>query len=415
MSTNIDDLIDQRQSGYSLPQAFYTDEEVYKLDVEQVFTKLWLLVGHVSQVADVGEYFLSEFAGESICVVRQDEEKIAAFYNVCRHRGSRICLEQKGKTRAFVCPYHAWSYNLDGSVRAARLMPDTFDKADFGLHPCHVRVFEGLIFINLSSDRPPDFETALSKMAPYFKPQKLDSARLVHEATLTTDANWKLVVENFWECYHCQPSHPEFVSVHGKDWLMAMGAGFGSTVPEEANANFEEEYRAFENRAKELGHPVGSFTNLGTAAEDFYQVLRSPLAKGCYSETQGGKKAGPLMGDLKDFDGGMTHVNFNPLVSTWLCNDHAVTFTFRPMGPMSTDVHIMWLVDGDAEPDRDFNVDDVSWKWMVTGTQDKKITEDNQAGVNSRCYEPGPYSEMEGQLENFVQWYFARLQETRSA
>ena len=121
------------------------------------------------------------------------------------------------------------------------------------------------------------------------------------------------------------------------------------------------------------------------------------------------------MGDLTDFDGGMTHISFNPLASLWLCNDHAVGFNFRPMGPMSTDVHIMWLVDGGAEPDSDFTVDDVTWMWTVTGLQDKTITENNQSGISSSRYEPGPYSLMEQQLEDFVQWYFARLREADTA
>ena len=410
MATDINALIGRRRTGYSLPQPFYTDTDVYRQDVELVFSKLWMLVGHVSQIPAPGDYFLAEIAGESICVIRRNEEKIGAFYNVCRHRGSRICLEQRGTIRAFVCPYHAWSYNLDGSLRAARLMSEDFSKEEMRLHTCHVLVFEGLIFICLSKDYPPEFNSALQEMEPYVIPQKLRSARVIHETVITTNANWKLVVENFWECYHCQPSHPEFMTVHDENWLLAMGAGHGSTISEQTKADYEREIKAFEDRAQQLDHPFGSFSRLGVAPTEFYQVLRSPLAEGCYSETRGGKKAGPLMGDLSGFDGGMTHINFNPLASLWLCNDHAVAFNFRPQGPISTDVHIMWLVDGGAEPDKDFTVDDVTWMWMTTGLQDKTITENNQSGVNSRHYEPGPYSKMERQLDNFVQWYFARLQ-----
>jgi phenylpropionate dioxygenase-like ring-hydroxylating dioxygenase large terminal subunit len=415
MVVDIHDLISQRQAGFSLPQAFYNDAHVYHQELEHVFTKLWMLAGHARQISETGDYFLTDTAGESICIVRQDDGKIAAFYNVCRHRGSRICLEPGGNTRLFVCPYHAWSYKLDGSLQSARLMPEDFNKDAMGLHPCHVREFEGLIFICLASGSPPDFDTALEKIRPFVAPQDLVSAKVIHEEIISTKANWKLVVENFWECYHCQPSHPEFMSVHGEDWVLAMGAGYGSTVSEDAIAGYEKVYNAFEERAAKLGHPLGSFSNIGTAVSDFYQVLRSPLGKNCYSETEEGKKVAPLMGDLKDFDGGMTHVNFNPLVSLWLCNDHAVSFNFRPTGPQSTDVHIMWLVDGEADVEKDIDVDAVSWMWIRTGLEDKTITENNQAGVNSMRYEPGPYSMMERQLEDFVQWYFARLQEDNVA
>ena len=182
-----------------------------------------MLVGHVSQLQESGDYFLAELAGESIIVVCRDDNEIGAYYNVCRHRGSRICREQRGKTRVFVCPYHAWSYNLDGSLRPARLMPADFDKADAKLHPCHVIVFEGLIFISLAKDEPPEFEPALREIQPYVAPQKLANAKVIHETVIATKANWKLVVENFWECYHCQPSHPEFAAVPGEDWLLALG------------------------------------------------------------------------------------------------------------------------------------------------------------------------------------------------
>ena len=411
MATRIDDLIEQRRTGYTLPQSFYTDADVYQVDAERVFSQLWMLVGHVSQLQESGDYFLAELAGESIIVVCRDDNEIGAFYNVCRHRGSRICREQRGKTRVFGCPYHAWSYNLDGSLRAARLMPADFDKADAKLHPCHVIVFEGLIFISLAKDEPPEFEPALREIQPYVAPQKLANANVIHETVIATKANWKLVVENFWECYHCQPSHPEFAAVHGEDWLLALGAGAGSTASGQAQADYKKAITTFEARAQSLGHPVGALSRIGLAPSEFYQVMRSPLAKGCLSETQGGKQVAPLMGALADFDGGMTHVNFNPLATLYLSNDHAVVTNFRPMGAKSTEVHLMWLVDGSARANVDYTVDEVAWMWTITGLQDKTITENNQSGVNSRRYQPGPYSQMERQLEDFVQWYFARLQE----
>ena len=362
MNTDIDALIGERQTGYSLPGPFYSDTGIYRLDTDRVFSKLWMLVGHVSQIPEPGDYFLAEIAGESIFVVRRNKEDIGAFYDVRPHA-------------------------------------------------CHVLLFEGLIFICLAGDSPPDIDATLQEMAPFVKPQNLAGARVIHETVLATDANWKLVVENFWECNHCEPSHPEFMTVHDRNWVLAMGAGLGACVSEQAEMDYREEFKAFEARAQSLGHPFGSASKLGLASTEFWQVLRSPLAEGCYSETRDGRKVGPLMGDLNDFDGGMTHISFNPLASLWLCNDHAVTFNFRPMGPMSTDVHMMWLVDGDAEPDRDFTVEDVAWMWTTTGLQDKIITENNQSGINSSRYRPGPYSLMERQLEDFVQWYFARLRE----
>ena len=362
MNTDIDALMGERQTGYSLPGLFYSGTDIYRLDTDRVFSKLWMLVGHVSQIPEPGDYFLAEIAGESIYVVHRDKGDIDAYY-------------------------------------------------DARPHACHVLVFEGLIFICLAGDSPPDVDSILQEMERFVKPQNLAGARVIHETVLATDANWKLVVENFWECNHCEPSHPEFMTVHDRNWMLAMGAGLSACVSEQAAMDYQGKFKAFEERAQQLGHPFGSASKLGLASTEFWQVLRSPLAAGCYSETRDGRKVGPLMGDLNDFDGGMTHISFNPLASLWLCNDHAVTFNFRPMGPMSTDVHMMWLVDGDAEPGRDYTVEDVAWMWTTTGLQDKTITENNQSGVNSSRYQPGPYSLMERQLEDFVQWYFARLRE----
>ena len=404
-------LIKERRAGHSLPQAFYSDIDVYQNELAHVFDKIWMLAGHVSQLRDTGQYFLTEVAGESIIVSRGTDDKVRAFYNVCRHRGSRICIKKHGKARLFVCPYHAWSYNLDGSLRTAPLMSGDFDKSQMGLHACHTKVFEGLIFINLAKDDPIDFDPALRKIKPYIALQKLANAKVIDETIISTKANWKLVVENFWECYHCKPSHPEFAKIHGDDWLLAMGAGLSSTSSKSALASYQPKMTAFETRAKSLGHPVGGFSNIGIDAGEFYQVVRTPLASGCHSETRDGKKVAPLMGELSDFDGGMTHVNFNPLVTIYLCNDHAVVTSFRPKGPASTDVHLTWLVDASAREDHDYKTDEVTWMWRLTGLQDKTITENNQLGVNSAHYVPGPYSEMEWQLEDFIQWYFARLQD----
>jgi len=293
-------------------------------------------------------------------------------------------------------------------------MSDDFDKSAAGLHPCHITEFEGLIFISLAKDAPLEIDLAFQQIRPYIALQKLATAKIIEETVISTKANWKLVVENFWECYHCQPSHPEFAEVHGEDWLVAMGAGTSSTASRRALASYQPKIEKFEAKAKSLGHPVGAVSQIGLRPEEFYQVMRSPLAAGCYSETREGKKVAPLMGDLSGFDGGMTHVNFNPLATMYLCNDHVVVTSFRPMGAMSTDVHIMWLVDASARENIDYTVDEVAWMWRLTGLQDKTITENNQSGVNSARYEPGPYSQMEAQLEDFVQWYFARLQEGHS-
>ena len=247
MNTDIDTLMGERQTGCSLPGPFYSDAGIYRLDTDRVFGKLWMLVGHVSQIPEPGDCFLAEIAGESIWVVRRDNDEIGAFYDVRSHA-------------------------------------------------CHVLVFEGLIFICLAGDSPPDVGPTLQEMAPFVKPQNLAGARVIHETVLATDANWKLVVENFWECNHCEPSHPEFMTVHDRNWMLAMGAGLGACVSEQAAMDYQGKFEAFEERAQQLGHPFGSASKLGLASTEFWQVLRSPLAEGCYSETRGRQKSGTADG-----------------------------------------------------------------------------------------------------------------------
>ena len=125
-------LAERQKSGYSLEQDFYVSQEVYDQDMAVVFSQQWLLVDHVSRIPQRGDYFLFDIGKESIIILRENDLQINAFFNVCRHRGSRVCIEEQGRKNLLVCPYHAWSYNLDGSLQAAKLMGDDFDNPSMG-------------------------------------------------------------------------------------------------------------------------------------------------------------------------------------------------------------------------------------------------------------------------------------------
>ena len=156
-SRSIRELIACQKPGWSLEQRFYTDPEIYALELDNIVTRNWIFAGHVCQLAEAGDYLVHRVANESAIVVRSDNGEIRAFANVCRHRGSGVCLDQKGNTRKFECPYHGWMYDTDGHLVAARNMPEDFDKTRHGRHRVAVESVQGLVFISFSDD-PPSFD-----------------------------------------------------------------------------------------------------------------------------------------------------------------------------------------------------------------------------------------------------------------
>jgi Rieske 2Fe-2S family protein len=398
------DLAAHTRSGYSLDQRFYCDDAVFAADMREIVMRKWIVAGHVDQVRRKGDYFLYNVGRESIIVVRSDETTINAFYNVCRHRGSVICTEPQGRVTRLTCPYHAWSYGLDGALLTARLMPVDFEKEANGLHRCHVRVFHGFIFLNLSDQEPVDFDATFGDLAPYLDFHGFADAKIAYARSYPTDANWKLVVENFVECYHCAPSHPEFVSMHPPQALVAFGAG-PSSGPADAVDEYLPTLRAWEERAGALGRPIGTVDD-GPESSHLRLLLQRTIREGYESETQDGRPASSLMGKRVAFDQGRMYLSFSPFTQLVATNDFAVLFRFTPRSTLKTDVDLFWLVDAKAT---DVDVEKMIWGWDRTTKQDKVITENNQAGILSTRYGPGRYSEHERRVVTFQHWYLGQF------
>jgi phenylpropionate dioxygenase-like ring-hydroxylating dioxygenase large terminal subunit len=337
-------------------------------------------------------------------VVRSGESTINAFYNVCRHRGSLVCAESSGRVARLTCGYHAWTYGLDGALIAAPLMPADFSKKDFALHRCHVRVFCGFIFINLSDEEPVDFDASFADLAPYLDFHGFADAKIAYTQSYPTAANWKLVVENFVECYHCASAHPEFCSMHPPEALLAFGAG-PSSGPTDAVEKYLPAVKAWEQRAAALGRPIGTVDD-GPQSSHLRLLLQRTIRDGYETETQNGRPASMLMGKRREFDQGRMYLSFSPFTQLVATNDFAVLFLFTPRAPMHTDVDLYWLVDGKTT---DVDVKRMIWGWDETTKQDKRITENNQAGILSKHYQPGRYSEQERRVVTFQQWYLAQF------
>lgn len=403
-SSVIAPLAARTKSGYSLDRRFYCDDAVFAADMEQVIGRKWIVAGHIDRVRRKGDYFLYRIGNESIIVVRSDESTINAFYNVCRHRGSLVCAEPAGRLARLTCGYHAWTYGLDGALIAARLMPADFSKKDHGLHRCHVRVFYGFIFINLSDEEPVDFDASFGDLAPYLDFHGFADAKIAHAQSYPTTANWKLIVENFVECYHCAPAHPEFCSMHPPEALVAFGAG-PSSGPADAVEKYLPTVKAWEQRAAALGRPIGTIDD-GPQSSHLRLLLQRTIREGYDTETQDGRPASSLMGKRRESDQGRMYLSFCPFTQVVATNDFAVLFLFTPRSTMHTDVDLYWLVDGKAT---EVDVKRMIWGWDETTKQDKTITENNQAGILSKRYRPGRYSEHERRVVTFQQWYLAQF------
>ena len=387
-------LINSYRPNFSLPAQFYNDPLLYQHELDSIFERSWIYAGHISQLPESGCYFLLDFGKESIIIVKGQDGEIRAFANVCRHRGSRICLHGSGKTRTFVCPYHAWTYDLDGSLRSKREMPADFKREDYGLRSIRVGVFQGLIFINLDPDAP-DLDDGFRPMGQALSIYRLDKTQVACQKTFSVDANWKLAIENFMECYHCGPAHAEYSCSHSLN----------------APKDYESLRPAMLERSKELGYETESLDQSNPSDRDTIQYFytRSALYEPYVTGSENGEPVAPLLGNIQAFGGGAADLMFGPATYAILYPDHAVFYRFLPTDVQKTDMEIIWLVNENAEEGRDYDLEKLTWLWTVTTESDKTIIFNNQRGVNSKFYQPGPLSDMEDFLSSFVEWYLNQI------
>ncbi|PCJ46802.1 MAG: hypothetical protein COA74_12945 [Gammaproteobacteria bacterium] len=385
-------LIDRHPEKTALSQEFYMDEDIYDRDISEIYLKSWLYAGHASEIPTVGDWFLFELAGESVIIVRSAEDEINALLNVCRHRGSKICLEKKGCNKILVCPYHAWAYGLDGQLRGAPYMADDFDKSKISLKKIKTELLEGLIYINFA-EQPASFTPIRNALTECLTPYGLHKAKVAHKQTYSIAANWKLSVENYTECYHCAPSHPEYSRGHSLS---------------KPNSRSTELMKDVMSRAELCGLSNKSFNRYYLNAEGFgadYGYERYAMWPGHSTGSDDGKPVAPLMGDIKGYDGGTTDFQVGPVCFALAYCDHVVIYRFTPTGLGTSECEISWLVNADAEEGKDYNLDRLIWLWDVTTLADKRIIESNASGVSSRYYKPGPLSEMEDFTWMFLSWY----------
>ena len=389
---NFEQLLEQYRSGWSLEQPFYTDARIFEHESEHIWKKYWLFAGTTAAIPKPGDYFSYTVHKNSIIIIRGNNGEVYAHYNTCRHRGSLICLDEKGNTPKLICPYHQWVYDKDGSLLKSRLMPDDFDKTLFGLHPVRVEVAEGLIFISLAKD-PPDFKKVVRDYAPFLKPYQIDKAKVAYTKRYELRTNWKLIAENFRECYHCGPAHPEYCNA-------VIGANLKESADEELAI------RRVEWQQKGL-----AINNVDFENDSFHFAVRYPLRPGVVSYSLDGKAIATPMGGHKDFDAGVLGLVVYPNFWMDAVSDYMWTMRLSAVSPSLTYIDLAWLVDGDAKEGIDYTLDRLTDFWRITGEQDWKLCENNFRGIESSHYQPGPYAPIESDVARFVDWYIERMRE----
>lgn len=355
----------------TLPAEFYTSDERFRKDIEQIFFDSWVCCGRSEKIGEPGQFFLQEIGGESIILLRDRQGRARAFYNVCRHRGTRMCTDPAGKLpNSIQCPYHAWTYSLDGQLIGAPHMDELggFDKSEYPLYSIATAEWEGMLYINLSAEPAPfeeDHAALMGKFAAWHLPKLRVGGRIDYDIK----ANWKLLVQNYSECYHCPGVHPALAKLSpyrsGDNDLMS-GPFLGGSMA--------------------INHEAGSMTMSGRAcARPIGDVAGEDLSKVYYYS-----------------------LFPNTLLS--LHPDYVMLHTLWPQSADRTLVTCEWLFEPDAMAKDGFEAEDAVAFWDMTNRQDWHMCELSQAGIGSRAYRPGPYSTLERMPVAFDQYYLSRIE-----
>jgi Rieske 2Fe-2S family protein len=305
-------------------------------------------------------------------------------------------VEGSGQAQRFTCPYHGWTYGLDGALVAAAHLDRAIDRSRLGLKPLACEAFCGLVLVNLDPAAASFGELAV-ELAERLAPYELAHAKVADRRAYAFDANWKLALENYSECYHCAPAHPEYARAHAlADPVSRYGAPRERVLATAPQVGLDaRELACSHNRAPAFGADF---------AFQHYALLHGQV-----TGSEDGRPVAPLLGGLDDYHGGCVDLQFGPFSFGLAYDDHLVIYAFRPVDRNRSVCDISWLVRGDAKPGRDYHPDRLTWLWDVTTRADQRIVEANARGVASRFYEPGPLSAMEAYLDDFLTWYTEAL------
>jgi Rieske 2Fe-2S family protein len=411
--SHLRDLIARRQRGYALEAPFYTDPDIFAADLDIIFGQHWIFVGVEPDLPQAGDCMAIDIGRHAIIVARDDNGSLHGFHNVCRHRGARLLQNGTSNIGNIVCPYHQWTYALNGDLRYAGHMPESFGKATHGLRTIHVRSLSGLIFMCLAETPPGDFTAMEQQLASYLTPHNVPDCKVAYAEDIVEHGNWKLTMENNRECYHCSAAHPELTrSIFAEGFGFAPAGAEAETQAKRFHALVANSHSDWEQR----GLPSREIDRLDDRITGF-RTERLPLEDAGESETLDTRVACKrLLGALSEKRLGA--LSFWTQPNSWhhFMSDHIVCFAVFPMTPETTLLRTKWLVHKDAIEGQDYDVANLTAVWRATNRQDSDLVGKAGAGVRCSGYRPGPYSpDTEGLVDKFCNWYIARLAAGTSA
>lgn len=344
-----------RSGANTLPAFYYTDSEFFGRELDIFFFQDWICAGRADSISNPGDYFLREIAGESIIIVRNDAGAVQSFYNVCRHRGTRICSEPAGRFEARIqCPYHGWTYSLNGRLLGAPHMDSgEFHREDYPLRRLHANTWEGHIFLNAGTN-PAPLDAQLGDLPARFAAWDMAELRLHKRITYDIRANWKLIIANYNECLHCPILHPAL--------------------------NRLTDYLGTDNESPQPTYIGGAMGFRGSAE----------------TMSMDGKRRRDYLPGLNEAQRKQVcYYAIYPNLLLSLHPDYMMVHTLWPRAVNRTELICEWHFHPAELAKSDFVADDVIEFWDTTNREDWQIVEMSQAGISSRAYVPGPYSARE--------------------
>lgn len=355
--------------AWNLEGRLYWDRDIFETEIEMLFSKMWLCVARCEDIAEPGDFVAREIGPDSVLLIRGRDGQARAFFNVCRHRGTRLLTEQRGcNLKSIVCPYHAWVYSAEGSLLAAPHMDslDDFRREDFPLLRVRMEEWQGFLFVNLDEEAP-RLSQAFADF-PDVSGYGLGSLRRAATLSYEVEANWKILCENYSECYHCAGVHPHLHRLSdGKGPRASVGGVCFNGGPMSLNDGF------------------ASLTLSGSSPRQ------------------------PLPGLAAEERRLVHYYVLYPNLLLSLHPDYAMTHVVSPVESGRTEVQCDFFFAADEMEKESFDASDAVDFWDLTNRQDWQLCETVQKGVRSRGHRPGRYQESEDCVYFFDRWYLDRM------